>query len=103
MIGIEVITRICDDAGERRRRRRRCAVCRLVRSRAVVAVHDAGCRSPSTVYRPSALHPGVRGNSNIEYVTTIASVATTPATSGDDTDAMAKTSNWEVPNLHPSH
>ena len=35
-----------------------------------VVVRRAGCRSPSAVYRSSALHPGVRGNSNIEYVTT---------------------------------
>ena len=37
---IEVMTRLCDDAGERRRRRCRCAVADRVRLRAVVVVHD---------------------------------------------------------------
>ena len=44
--------------------------CRSPFAGAVIAVRVAGCRLPSAVYRPPALHPGVRGNSNIEYVTT---------------------------------
>ena len=70
-----MITRICAGRGDRRRRRRRDARLPSIRLGAggrrlllLVAVHVAV--HPSAVYRSSAMHPGVRGNSNIEYVTT---------------------------------